>query len=244
MKSYIFLAAALVVHIAGAAAETVPIPFSGIEPVPIPLELAEVDPFAALGGVAIDATEAASIDGGDVFLDLDRARTRLKVTVVDNEYEARLGRIKPKEVYYVDAHNRLVDTIDAPFFVAGSSKDMWDGVQGLTTRPVPFPEGTWNITGVREVELEELKYGPYMIGTDAIGWVEVYSAGSRVTTAYDGGYAIHSNSNDFSSSQSYGCIVVRESDNRRIAASLKADRAQLPIEGKSRQTISVSRRGR
>lgn len=178
------------------------------------------DPFDFLAGMELSVSESALYTGGDVRMELDEARNRLKVKVYDNEYEARLGRIGPSEVFTVDAHNRIVETTEAPFYPVGSSAKVFEGVGGLTTKPVEFPAGSWNVTAVEE---RSGKYGPYMIKTDAVGEVQVYSGDSKVGMATDGGYAMHSNSNDFSISKSYGCVIMKEEGTRRVAQALIAD---------------------
>jgi len=189
---------------------------------------ADADPFAGLPGRAITPAEARTIDGGDVYMTLNPERTKLTVKVYDNEYEASLGRLGPKESYTVDAHNRIQDTTSAPFMPAGQDSKTYAGVGGLTTRPGEFPEGCWNITNVRE---EKGKYGPNMISTDAVGRVQVYSGASKVAEANDRGYAIHSNTNSFDSSVSHGCVVVRQEDNNRIAKTLRDDAADYSSRG-------------
>jgi hypothetical protein len=209
--------------------------------------------FDFLTGTELSDAESAFYTGGDVRMELDEARSRVKVKVYDNEYEARLGRIGPSEVFTVEAHNRIVETTEAPFYPVGRSAKVYEGVGGLTTEPVEFPSGSWNVTAVEE---RSGKYGPYMIKTDAVGEVQVYSGESKVGTATDGGYAMHSNSNDFSVSKSYGCVIMRQEDTRRVARTLIADTKNFEEkairesftkakETRPRQTIRVrSRRER
>jgi hypothetical protein len=195
----------------------------------------QVDPFGSLAGQALCMEEAAALDGGDVVLELDRSRTRLKVTVTDSDHEGRIGRSAPKEVYYIDAHNRVVDKNGcAEYMPSTGAKNRIGDTGGMTSTPVQFPDGVFNITAVRE---RSDKFGPNIMKTDATAYVDVYARnGSYIGKEWDTGYAIHSNTNDFDSSRSWGCIIVREQDNTRIAESLRADRA---IDTRSRQTICV-----
>lgn len=160
---------------------------------------------------------------------LNSSRTKLTVNVIDNEYEARLGRIPPKEVFEVDVHNRIVDTRDAPFMPAPESKKATGSTPGLTSQPAEFPEGNWLITGMK---VREDKYGPYMISTNAMGSVDVYApdvteGGKKYIGTYkDIGYTIHSNTIPFEYSKSYGCLIVRQEDVVRLADTLNRDRQE------------------
>jgi hypothetical protein len=122
--------------------------------------------------------------GGDVRMSLNPDRTKLIVNVIDNEYEARLGRIPPKQVLELDVHNRIVNTTNAPFMPATRDGRELAAAVSTTTKPSPFPEGYWTITAIKP---RDDKYGPYFISTNAIGRVEVYEndgAGARFRSEY------------------------------------------------------------
>lgn len=194
------------------------------------------------GCVFLSAEQCESICGGDVRMVLNAARTKLTVNVIDNEYEARLGRIPPKEVYEIDVHNRVVDTDEAPFMPTAGSRRRTSGRSGLTTRPEQFPEGNWLITGVSP---RQDKYGPYMIGTGAVGEVEVYESGPRgrrpIGRHKDTGYGVHASTVPFDASGTYGCIVASQESITKLAGTLQKDREENPD---AVQTIRVSRRRR
>lgn len=202
---------------------------------------AEVQPgtFAGIPGRLLSRDEAALRDGGDVFIDMDASRRSLKVTVYDNDSELRRMRKAPKESYVVDAHNRVVDTTEAAFMPTAESRRIFGGMDRLTSKPAPFPEGNARVTEIRKVDD---KFGPYMIMTDAVGSVEVYRNGERIGVAADRGYALHSNTRDFDQSRSWGCVIVRQGDNARIAESLIADAASAG--GRARATQIVRVRGK
>lgn len=196
-------------------------------------------PFACF---ALDGEDCSSIVGGDVRMVLNTSRTRLTVNVIDNEYEALLGRIPPKEVYEIDVHNRVVETTCAPFMPTGESRRQLGTTEGVMASAGFFPEGNWLVTGVKT---RSDKYGPYMIGTGAVGEVDVYSQGlGEGEKIYLGrykdlGYAIHSNTVPFEYSKSYGCLIVRQEDVARLADTLRRDKQE---NEKAVQTIRV--RGR
>lgn len=171
--------------------------------------------------------ESGRLSGGDTRMRLNAARTKLSVQVIDNEYEARLGRIPPVETYEIDVHNRVVDTRSAPFMPTPVSARVTSSLGKLTSVPAAFPEGYWTITAVTP---REGKFGPSMISTNAVGIVDVYAdEGSSYVGSYsDTGYAIHANSNPFESSKSYGCLVARQEDIRKLESTLKADRKKNP----------------
>jgi len=192
--------------------------------------------------ILLSLEECGAIRGGDVRMVLNAARTRLRVDVVDNEYEARLGRIPPKEVYEIDVHNRVVDTKKAPFMPTAESRRKTGGQGDLTSKPAEFPSGNWLVTGVKA---RADKYGPYMISTGAVGEVDVYANGNGkgeavyVGSYKDVGYAIHSNTVPFEYSKTYGCLIARQTDLAKLAASLAKDREE---NAKAVQTIRVRRR--
>ena len=187
-------------------------------------------PWSFVDGVPLSQNECASVVGGDVRMSLNQARNRLKVNVIDNEYEARLGRIPPKEVLEFDVHNRVVDTTQAPFMPAGRDGRALAAAAAVTTRPSQFPEGYWSVTAVNP---REDKYGPYMISTNAIGAVETFvndGAGGYmpVGTYRDLGYALHANTNPFNVSKTYGCMVLKQEDLATLATILRNDKAENP----------------
>ena len=94
-------------------------------------------------GEPLDHDESAAVTGGDVRMSLNQDRTKLKVNVIDNEYEARLGRIPPKEVFEIDVHNRVVDTQKAPFMPADAAGRKLASSGSVTSKPSQFPEGYW-----------------------------------------------------------------------------------------------------
>jgi len=193
-------------------------------------------------GIPLSLEECGKIVGGDVRMVLNAERTRLTVNVIDNEYEARLGRIPPKEVFQIDVHNRVVDTIDAPFMPTAESRNLTEWAGDLTSKPDLFPEGNWLVTGTRA---RNDRYGPYMIATGAIGQVEVYMQGADegkkiyLGNYKDVGYAIHSNTIPFEYSKTYGCLVVRQEDLARLAGTLIKD---LQENEKAVQTIRIRNR--
>lgn len=181
-------------------------------------------------GIPLSPNECASVVGGDVRMSLNAKRTAFTVNVIDNEYEARLGRIPPKQVLVLDAHNRVVDTIHAPFMPANAQGRQLAGSAAATSKPSQFPAGYWNISAIKP---RSDKYGPYMIATDAVGNVEVfveYSAGCYMSagTYNDIGYALHANTNAFEYSKSYGCVVMKAADVETLAAILRQDKAENP----------------
>ncbi len=187
-----------------------------------------------LPGIGIEGEEAASIAGGDVFMSLNAERTRLTIKVYTNDDELRRLKPTPLKTIEVDAHNRIVDSKQAPYIPAANSK-VPSGAN-LTSKPEAFPSGTWNITGVRATSD---KYGPNMISTNAVGKVEVYADGASVGRYSDAGYAIHSNVKDFERSRSNGCIVVRQADNRLISSVLRADRADAERNRPQRRPVQL-----
>lgn len=188
----------------------------------------------SLPGSPIGSEEAESIRGGDVFISLDGPRNRLTVKVYPNDDELRRLKPVPIKTLEVDAHNRIVDTTKAPYMPAAASK--LPAGANLTSRPSPFPSGTCSITGVKPTSG---KYGPNMISTDAVGKVEVFADGKSLGSYSDAGYAIHSNSNDFRASKSFGCIIVREADNAAIAKVLREDRADAERSKQSRRPVQL-----
>lgn len=195
--------------------------------------------------ILLDMEECDFIYGGDVRMVLNAERTRLTVNVIDNEYEARLGRIPPKEVYEIEVHNRVKETCEATFMGTAKSRQRLKAAGELKSSASPFPEGNWLVTEVKD---KEGKYGPYMINTGAVGKVDVYGTGSTENgIAYlglqeDTGYAIHANTTPFEYSKSYGCLVARQDDVVRLAGTLKKDKAE---NKQAVQTIRVrGRQGR
>lgn len=190
-------------------------------------------------GEPLDHDESAAVTGGDVRMSLNQDRTKLKVNVIDNEYEARLGRIPPKEVFEIDVHNRVVDTQKAPFMPADAAGRKLASSGSVTSKPSQFPEGYWSVTSVKP---REDKYGPYMISTNAVGKVETYvndgKGNYNASGVYkDTGYAVHSNTNSFDVSKSHGCLIIKQDDLSRVAGVLKKDREENP---KAVQKILVS----
>ncbi len=182
-------------------------------------------------GVPLSQNECAAVVGGDVRMSLNRNRTKLTVNVIDNEYEARLGRTPPKEVLEFDVHNRVVDTTQAPFMPATSDGRALAALAATTSKPSRFPEGYWSITAIKP---RQDKYGPYMISTNAVGNVEVFvndGAGGYTPVGMfsDLGYALHANTNPFDVSKSYGCLVLKQEDIAALANILKADKAENPL---------------
>ncbi|MDP2791517.1 MAG: hypothetical protein Q8O15_07120, partial [Rectinemataceae bacterium] len=189
--------------------------------------------------IPLDLQECESIRGGDVRMVLNAERTRLTVNVIDNEYEARLGRLPPKEVYEIDVHNRVKETCEAPYMPTVKAKSQLQSQGSLKSSASPFPEGNWLVTTIKPVEG---KYGPYMINTGAVGKVDVYGVGSAANginylgRQEDTGYAIHANTIPFEYSKSYGCIVARQDDVVKLANTLTRDRAE---NNNAVQTIRV-----
>lgn len=186
--------------------------------------------WSFVDGVPLSQNECAAVVGGDVRMSLNQDRSKLTVNVIDNEYEARLGRIPPKEVLEFDAHNRVVDTIQAPFMPATIDGRALAAVASVTTRPSPFPEGYWSITAITP---RQDKYGPYMISTNAVGNVEVFVNDGvgrymPIGSYCDLGYALHANTNPFNASKSYGCLVLKQDDVARLATILQEDKAENP----------------
>ncbi|HCX95644.1 MAG TPA: hypothetical protein DHU26_01365 [Spirochaetaceae bacterium] len=186
--------------------------------------------WAGIHGIPLDQDECAAIVGGDVRMSLNPDRTKLIVNVIDNEYEARLGRIPPKQVLELDVHNRIVNTTNAPFMPATRDGRELAAAVSTTTKPSPFPEGYWTITAIKP---RDDKYGPYFISTNAIGRVEVYEndgAGGQIPIGIfkDLGYALHANTNPFNVSKSYGCLVLRQDDVATLARILEADKQENP----------------
>ncbi len=184
--------------------------------------------WSFVDGVPLSQNECATVVGGDVRMSLNSNRTTLTVNVIDNEYEARLGRIAPKNVFEFDVHNRIVDTTQAPFMPATKDGRALAAAAATTTRPSQFPEGYWSITAITP---RQDKYGPYMISTNAVGSVEVFmnnGAGNYTSVGYysDLGYALHANTNPFNVSKSYGCPVMKQEDIAALAQILKADKAE------------------
>ncbi len=195
------------------------------------------DPFAAVRGIPIGGMEAESIEGGDMFMRLNKERNKLEV---HTEFPSKTASGLPTRVsfsYSMDAHNRVVNTKGADFMPAGGAipENLRDK-GSLASRPEGFPAGVWNVTAVKE---RKDKFGPYMISTDAVGVVEVFDAkGNSLGRYKDAGYAIHSNTNDFKTSQSWGCVILREEDNRRLAEALSRDVERC---GRNRQKVMIER---
>ncbi|MCX7776330.1 MAG: L,D-transpeptidase [Rectinemataceae bacterium] len=188
----------------------------------------EQSPFGTIQPLGWEA--CAAVTGGDVRMRLNPERNELVVNVIDNEYEARLGRIPPKEVLVFEVHNRVVATQSAPFYPASREGRMLASQGELGTRPAQFPEGYWSITTVRE---RNDRYGPYFIGTNAVGLVEVYRKADNGAMLFEGvypdtGYALHANSKPFNVSKSYGCIILKQEDVAKLAQVLIRDREENP----------------
>lgn len=199
------------------------------------------DPFAGVAGSLMGPEEAAAFDGGDVRMTLNAERTKLKVEVTGSVDHPSIGHRKngSQLSFEIDVHNRVVDTKKADFMPAGKSPASLEGQGKLSSRPEQFPEGTWKVTAV---VARKDKYGPNMIKTNAVGNVEVFNEkGASLGRYKDTGYALHSNTNDFSVSKSWGCIIVKQADNRRLANLIDRDKK---VCGGGRQTITVKRRGR
>ncbi len=191
------------------------------------------DAFFDVEGRPLGDAEALAIDGGDVRMDLDDMRTSLSVWVGDNRSPTSDGGMATVERYTIPVHNRIVDTNGAPFIPGDSFLRGLQPIPFITSKPIPFPAGTWNITGVA-TRIDN--YGPYMIRTDAIGKVNVFKDGAPMGVFKDSGYGIHSNIIPFEQSRSHGCLVVSQKDSARLVATLKADRERNP---KSEQTILI-----
>jgi hypothetical protein len=187
----------------------------------------------------VGSEEAAQVRGGDVRMILDAVREKLTVKVIKNEYEGRIGRIPPLEVYEIDVHNRIVTTNDAPFMPTAASRRALGDISGYKASTSPFPEGLWQITSVKP---RNDKYGPFMVMTEAVGTVRVYAPGGKegemlyVGDFNDTGYGIHSNTIPFEYSKTYGCIIAKQADLERLAKTLIKDRQENP---KTVQTIRV-----
>ncbi|HUX41542.1 MAG TPA: hypothetical protein VMV83_10295 [Rectinemataceae bacterium] len=187
-----------------------------------------------LPGAPLSAVEASSIAGGDVFMELNAERTRLRVKVYTNDDELRRLKPTPIKTFEVDAHNRIVETTKAPYMPApGAAKA---NGSNLTSKPAQFPSGTSNVSAITKTSG---KYGPNMISTDAVGRVEVYAKGKSVGTYSDVGYAIHSNVNDFSVSRSNGCVIVSKTANSAIAGVLRADREDASNNRPSGRSVQL-----
>jgi len=234
MKCLLVFAALLAAAVGGAWA-TGNAPDPALWSAGLPAGGAAEDPFEGIVGLALGAEEAAALEGGDVYMSLNEERTRLRVDVYSNERDAGM-RSRPQESYEVDAHNRIVERRGAAPFMPAPGASRAGDPAGMTSTPVRFPEGVWQ---VGQVAARADSYGPNMIKTNAVGSVEVFDArGNPMGRRADIGYAIHSNAADFGTSRSYGCIVVRREDNARIARSIELDRADSP---RSRQSISAGR---
>jgi hypothetical protein len=189
--------------------------------------------------VVLTADECEGIFGGDVRMFLNAARTNMTVKVLENDAEGRLGKIPPTEVYEIQVHNRLVDTINAPFLPTPETSRILGSIAGLTSKPNSFPVGTWNITSIAA---RDDQYGPYMIRTNATGTVDVFRSQSNgsgavyIGTYQDTGYGIHANTRPFETSQSYGCIVARKEDIVKLVNTINKDRRE---DTDAKQTINV-----
>jgi len=85
-----------------------------------------------------------------------------------------------------------------------------------------------------------------MLSTNAVGNVEVYvsdGTGGQLSigTYSDLGYALHSNTNAFNVSKSYGCLILKQEDVAMLAGILRQDRAE---NAKAVQKILVRSPGR
>lgn len=187
----------------------------------------------------VGSEEASQVRGGDVRMVLDAVREKLTVKVIKNEYEGRIGRIPPLEVYEIDVHNRIVNTNDAPFMPTAASRKALGDTGGFKASTSPFPEGLWQITSVKP---RNDKYGPFMVMTEAVGTVRVYAPGGKegemlyLGDFNDTGYGIHSNTIPFEYSKTYGCIIAKQADLERLAKTLIKDRQENP---RTVQTIRV-----
>lgn len=192
-----------------------------------------------LQGKLVGVAEAGQVRGGDTRVKIDKTRTKLTVEVIDNEYEARLGRLPPKETYVLDVHNRVVSTTMAPFMPKAGPNGKAASAAGLTCSPQPFPAGYWAITGVRQ---RDDKYGPYSIQTNAVGYVDVFRKSTvdgrmeYVGTLADTNYSLHSNTIPFDRSQSFGCCVLKPEDSSRLAQTLIKDKEE---NKNAKQTLYV-----
>lgn len=180
----------------------------------------DLDPFAALEGIAPALDRPEDFRGGDVFIRASARRNRLVVVEIPIDGRGRAGR------YEVESHNRVTQGVSADLITREGK------VPGYAAVPEGFPKGTHRVTTVKA---RTDKFGPYSIGTDAEGCVDTYRVtkedGKIVSSEYAGkakdyGYSIHSNrEKSFETSRSWGCIIVREADCRRLARTLRADRA-------------------
>ena len=187
-----------------------------------------------LPGRPISAVEAQDIAGGDVFMFLNALRTKMTVKVYSNDDELRRLRPTPLNTYEVDVHNRIQDTTTAPYMPApGYPKAAGSE---LTTRPSPFPAGTSRVVDVVKTAN---KYGPFMIKTDAVGSVEVYSKGKPIGNYNDVGYAVHANKDGFDGTRTNGCIQTRNIDNYRIGRELLNDRADAAQQRQSGRPVQL-----
>jgi len=154
--------------------------------------------------------------------------------VTSTDPEAKLGLVPRKEVFEIEAHNRVQETTKAPFMPTKTSERQLPGAAGYTSRPEAFPGGSWAVGDV--VERDD-KYGPNWIRTNAVGHVEVYGKdGTRAGVYEDTGYAIHSNSGRaFNESSTWGCVLVKEEGNQRLAEAIRSDR----ICGGRKQVLTV-----
>ncbi|MFZ4616131.1 MAG: hypothetical protein ACOYM2_08055 [Rectinemataceae bacterium] len=198
---------------------------------PLPVSMPGIDPFEGLPGFEITQAEAASIDGGDVVMSLNASRTKMTVNVYTNDQELRRLNPQPLKVLVMDSHNRIVETIKAPFMPApGSAKPAMDGP--FTSKPASFPAGLWSVTGVKTATGSQAKYGPNIINTNAVGTVRVYDTnGTFLGESADVGYAIHSNTNGFAVSKSYGCVIIGQNDNAVLGNILRSDAASATLPG-------------
>lgn len=178
------------------------------------------DCFSGLDSIAPALDRPEEYRGGDVFIRASARRDRLTVVEIPIDGRGKAGR------YEVKAHNRVTKGLSADLITKEGK------VPGYAAVPEGFPVGTHRVTTVKE---RSDKFGPYSIGTDAEGLVDAYKVekqdGKVIWSQYEGkvadyGYSIHSNrEKSFDTSRSWGCIIVQEADVKRIARTIRADRA-------------------
>lgn len=202
--------------------------------------------FAAPGGPggpqALSLQEMEAVEGGDLFLAVDRNRQMMTVTQVTPGYyygsQSYSVKVTTSVVRNQDlsAQNVKGDMTNAKREIAMNTTNL-KGEQ-LYQLPVQYPSGTYSLDS-RPTTLPSIT-GP-AIRTSAYQVVPVVTfGGSLYGSTKDSGYYIHY-ANPAAATNTLGCIGVQSLEGmNKVAATLKADTATYSSPAAVKQTVTVS----
>ena len=193
------------------------------------------------GLTALTLDEQLAVEGGDLFLSVDRDTQMMTVTRVTP------GDYGNTEAYAVKVTTSVVRNSDVtPSTPKGS---MENPNRGLTSResdlipkgeqrtPTQFPSGTANLSP--KVGSQPAVTGP-VIRTDATQSVKVSGNAAGNSTVADSGYNIHY-VDPAKSTNTLGCIGVQsEQGMTKVVATLNRDTASYKPDTTVKQTVAVS----